>query len=73
MTSEVKANDRIAELKQRVYKLKKIIVENEDVLNINVEGYEDLSEKERIILEEAEKEIVTGEITSVDDVLNELE
>ncbi|MHA2251496.1 MAG: hypothetical protein ACXAD7_14125 [Candidatus Kariarchaeaceae archaeon] len=73
MTSEVEPNIRISKLEERVHKLEKIILENQDVLNVNFEGYETLTEEEMKIVEEAETEIQKGNIKSLEDIIEDLE
>ena len=73
MTSEVEPNNKISELEARVHKLEKIILNNQDVLNANFEGYETLTEEETKIVEEAELDIQKGNIKSLDDILENLE
>ena len=73
MTSEVKEIDRILDLEGRVKKLEKAILEKEDVLNANFEGYETLSEEEMMNLEASDKEIKNGHIISLDEALEDLE
>jgi hypothetical protein len=73
MTSEVEPDSRISELEERVHKLEKIILVNQDVLNTNFDGYETLTDQEMEIVEEAEMEIQKGNVKSLDDVLKDLE
>ena len=73
MTSEVEPKNKISELEARVHKLEKIILNNQDVLNTNFEGYETLTEEETKIVEEAELDIQKGNIKSFDDILENLE
>ncbi len=73
MTSEVAVNNRITKLEERVIKLEKIIINREDVLNPNFEGYETPTEEELKELDEAEEEIINGNVRSLEDILDDLE
>jgi len=71
MTSKIGSDLRISELEDRIHRLEKIILDNEDIFHPNFDGYEILTPEEEMVVDEALKDLENSK--TIDDVLRNLE
>ena len=73
MTAEIEPNQRISELEKRIMRLEQIILDNEDILHKNFNGFETITNEESQIIDEAMHELENNSVKSIDDILKSLE
>lgn len=67
MTSKIDSYPRISELENRIHRLKKIILDNEDIFHPNFDGFEIITPEEELLLNEALHDLENNRVKTIDE------